>query len=79
MVKGTGAAGRVVAEDVEKFVPGAAPLPPPVAGAPVGAPAAAAPSAGAGFIDIPMTNIRQVILGNFAYLSRMLDNYLLSY
>jgi len=54
MVKGTGPSGRVVAEDVEKFVPGAAP--------PVAAPgrAAAAPIPGAGYTDIPMTNIRQV-------------------
>ena len=65
MVKGTGAAGRVVAEDVEKFVPGVAPLPSPAAGIPVRAAAVAAPSVGAGFVDIPMTNIRQVRLGSF--------------
>ena len=64
MVKGTGAAGRVVAEDVEKFVPGAAPVPPPAAGIPVRV-AVAAPTVGAGFVDIPMTNIRQVKFGGF--------------
>ena len=64
MVKGTGAAGRVVAEDVEKFVPGAAPVPSPAAGIPARV-AVAAPSVGAGFVDIPMTNIRQVKFGRF--------------
>ena len=56
MVTGTGPSGRVVAEDVEKFVPGAAP---PAAAAAPGR-AAAAPIPGAGYTDIPMTNIRQV-------------------
>ena len=53
MVQGTGPDGRIRAQDVEGFVPSAAPL---------GAPAAAAPAPipGTAFTDIPLSGIRKV-------------------
>lgn len=64
LVRGTGPEGRVTAKDVETFVPSAAvpavppsaiPPPPRAAAAP-----AVAPTPGAAYTDIPLSNIRQV-------------------
>ncbi|KAH8102479.1 dihydrolipoamide acetyltransferase [Cristinia sonorae] len=49
-VKGTGPEGRILREDVEKYQPSAAP-----------AAAAAAPSASADYVDIPVSNMRRTI------------------
>lgn len=60
LVKGTGPDGRITADDVKAYVPSPAAVP----GAPTPAPAVAAPrpapSASGDFIDIPLTNIREV-------------------
>ncbi len=57
MVQGSGPEGRIQAEDVESFVPGAAPSP---AVSAIRMPTPATP--GAAFTDIPLTNIRKVCL-----------------
>ena len=56
-MKGSGPDGRIIAKDVESFVPSAAPPPTPSSAAPV---TVTAPLPGAVYTDIPLTNLRKV-------------------
>lgn len=58
-VRGTGPDGRVTAKDVEAFTPSAAAAARPVAAA--ARPSAAAAMTGVEYVDIPLSNIRQVL------------------
>jgi len=67
LIRGTGPDGRVTAKDVDSYVPSAAPaVGRPAAAAAGAAPsskrAAAAPAGVDDYTDIPLTNIRQVLL-----------------
>ena len=56
LVKGTGPDGRITADDIKAYVP--APVVAPAV--PVTAPPRAAPPTSGEFVDIPLSNIRQV-------------------
>ncbi|KAL6944418.1 pyruvate dehydrogenase complex dihydrolipoamide acetyltransferase component (E2) [Hanseniaspora osmophila] len=69
-VAGTGPNGRIVQEDVEKYIESAA-------GKKTGA-VASAPSATASFVDVPITNMRQIIGDRLLHSTSSIPSYLVS-
>lgn len=76
-VVGSGPEGRIVAEDIEKFLPSAAPQAgvAPMAAAPA---VTLAPPAGTAYVDIPLSNIRQVIAKRLLQSKQTIPHYYLS-
>ena len=64
MVSGTGPGGSVTAGDVQSFKPpvAAAPITPAVGPTPPPPPPPSPAISGASYIDIPLSNIRQVLI-----------------
>jgi pyruvate dehydrogenase E2 component (dihydrolipoamide acetyltransferase) len=82
-VSGTGPEGRIRAQDVENFVPSAAPAGPAAAAAPAVASAAVPASApvpvpGATYTDIPLSNVRHVIAQRLLQSKTTIPHYYLS-
>jgi len=88
-LSGTGPDGRIRAVDVQQApvaapVAAAPPPPPPAAAAPVAAavspppPAPAAPAPAGSFVDIPLTNVRQVIAKRLLQSKTTIPHYYLS-
>ncbi|KAL6948675.1 pyruvate dehydrogenase complex dihydrolipoamide acetyltransferase component (E2) [Hanseniaspora vineae] len=70
-VAGTGPNGRIVREDVEKYIESGA-------GKKTGAAAAPAPSATASFVDVPITNMRQIIGDRLLHSTSSIPSYIVS-
>ncbi|CAH1772921.1 unnamed protein product [Owenia fusiformis] len=70
-VTGTGPEGRIRGQDVQSFTPSAASTPSVVVATPP-------PTAGAGFVDIPLSSMRQVIAKRLTESKQTIPHYYLS-
>jgi len=78
MVKGTGPDGRIRAQDIESFVPAAAPpTPAPVTAQPA-IPSTPQPVSGDSYIDIPLTNMRKTIAKRLVESKQSIPHYYLT-
>jgi pyruvate dehydrogenase E2 component (dihydrolipoamide acetyltransferase) len=78
LVKGSGPEGRIHADDVKAYVPSQIPVPVTQPTAPSAQPTRAPPAVVGEFVDIPLTNIRQVIAKRLLQSKQTIPHYYLS-